>query len=144
MTTVVYRDGVLAADSLVTMGDTKIHGNMRKLSRVHGHLIGIAGGVADCDEFINWCKAGGSETETEPPKGQYSAIVVQPNGKVFEVECGKYLPRLTNTKFHAIGSGAPYALAAMYAGASAAEAVRIATKIDTNSGLPVKTLKLKE
>lgn len=144
MTTVVYRDGVLAADSLVTLGETKAHGNMRKISRIHDHLVGIAGGVADCDEFIQWCKAGGAETGTEPPKGQYGAIVVQPNGKVLEFECGRCLPRMSKTKFYAIGSGAPYALAAMYAGASAVEAVKIAAKIDTNTGLPVKSLKIKE
>lgn len=143
MTTVCYRDGVLAADSLVTLGDTKIHGHMRKLRRVHDNLIGVAGGVAECDEFLSWCKAGGYTTETDPPLGEYRALVVQPNGKVLEFEQGKCLPRMSNTKFYAIGSGAPYALAAMYAGASAVEAVKISCKIDTSSGLPVKKLTLK-
>jgi ATP-dependent protease HslVU (ClpYQ) peptidase subunit len=59
------------------------------------------------------------------------------------MENGSVLPVPRGAKFWAIGSGAPYALAAMYAGASATEAVKIAAKIDTSTGLPVKTLKVK-
>jgi ATP-dependent protease HslVU (ClpYQ) peptidase subunit len=143
VTTICYRDGILAADSLITMGDTKVHGHMRKISRVHGFMIGLSGGAADCSEFLMWCKAGGDNTDHPPPKGTYSALVVDEKGKVLEIENGKYLPKFSKAKFHAIGSGGPYALAAMYAGASATEAVKIAAKIDTATGLPVKTLKLK-
>lgn len=144
MTTVVYRDGVLAADSLATLGDTKLHGDYKKINRINGHLIGVAGGVADCATFLDWCRAGGELTETKAPEGSYQALVIDPSGKATEVECGKYLPRMNRTKFHAIGSGAPFALAAMYAGATAVEAVKIATKIDTNSGLPVKSLRIQK
>lgn len=40
----------------------------------------------------------------------------------------------------AIGSGADYALGAMYAGLSAAEAVMIASKLDTGTGLGVDSV----
>lgn len=140
MTTIVYRDGVLAADSLATMGDTKIHGRYMKIRRIGTHLVGTAGSVADSENFINWLKHG--EEGDLPPKGNYSALIVDPRGRVREIENGSVLPVPRGAKFFAIGSGAPYAMGALYAGASAAEAVKIAAKIDTNTGLPVKTLKI--
>ena len=141
MTTIAYRDGVLASDSLVTLGDTKSHGTYIKIKRIGNLLVGAAGGVADSEQFLQWLKY--DDGETPPPKGQYSALVIDPRGRVREIENGSVLPVPRGAKFHAIGSGGPFALAAMYAGASAVEAVKIATKIDINSGLPVRKLKLK-
>lgn len=140
MTTIAYREGVLAADSLVTLGSTKVHGSYQKIRRIGGFLIGTAGSVAACQSFIDWVKAG--DDEDPPPKGEYNALIVDPRGKVREIENGSVLPVPRGAKFFAIGSGAPYALAAMYAGASAIDAVKIAAKIDTSTGLPVKSLKL--
>lgn len=141
MTTIAYRDGVLASDSLVTLGSTKVHGSYQKIRRVGGHLIGTAGSVAACQSFIDWVRCG--DDESPPPKGEYNALIIDPRGRVREMENGSVLPVPRGAKFFAIGSGAPYALAAMYAGASATEAVKIAAKIDTSTGLPVKTLKIK-
>lgn len=140
MTTIAYRDGVLAADSLVTLGSTKVHGSYQKIRRIGDYLIGTAGSVADCQAFVVWLKEG--DDTLPPPKGEYGALVVGPQGKVREIENGSVLPSPRGAKFFALGSGGPFALAAMYAGATAAEAVKIAAKIDTNTGLPVKTLKI--
>lgn len=140
MTTVVYRDGVLAADSLVTMGGAlKVHGEYRKIRRIGDFLVGASGGVADCEKFIQWLTSNG---DADPPKGEYHALVVSPKGHVREIEGGHALPRPRKAQFYAIGSGAPFALAAMYAGADAVTAVKIAAKIDTATGLPVRSLKL--
>lgn len=141
MTTICYRDGVLASDSLVTLGSTKVHGSYQKIRRIDGYLVGTAGSVAACQAFVDWLRMGG-EDDT-PPKGEYGALIVDTKGKVREIENGSILPVPRGAKFFALGSGGPYALAAMYAGASAAEAVKIAAKIDTNTGLPIKTLKVK-
>lgn len=141
MTTICYRDGVLAADSLVTLGSTKVHGSYQKIRRIGDYLIGTAGSVAACQAFVEWLKEG--DDTHAPPKGEYGALIVGPRGVVREIENGSVLPRPRGAKFFALGSGGPFALAAMYAGASATEAVKIAAKIDTNTGLPVKTLKIK-
>lgn len=140
MTTIAYRDGVLAADSLVTLGGTKVHGSYQKIRRIGDYLIGTAGSVAACQAFVEWLKSG--DDAHAPPKGEYGALIVDPRGRVREIENGSVLPAPRGAKFFALGSGGPFALAAMYAGASATEAVKIAAKIDTNTGLPVKTLKL--
>jgi ATP-dependent protease HslVU (ClpYQ) peptidase subunit len=140
MTTIAYRDGVLAADSLVTLGHTKVHGSYQKIRRIGSYLVGTVGSVADCQAFMEWLKRG---DDTHPPrKGEYSALVIDPRGKVRELENGSVLPSPRGAKFFALGSGGTFALAAMYAGATATEAVKIAAKIDTNTGLPVKTLKI--
>lgn len=141
MTTIAYRDGVLASDSLATLGDTKAHGHYQKIRRIGDYMVGAAGSVADSQNFVNWLRSG--DEENPPPKGNYSALIIDPRGRVREIENGSVLPVPRAAKFFSIGSGAPYALAAMYAGATAAEAVRIAAKIDTSTGLPVKTLKIK-
>lgn len=140
MTTICYRDGILAADSLVTLGNTKVHGSYQKIRRIGDYLIGTAGSVAACQAFVVWLKEG--DDTCPPPKGEYGALIIGPQGKVREIENGSVLPSPRGAKFFALGSGGPFALAAMYAGATAAEAVKIAAKIDTNTGLPVKTLKL--
>lgn len=140
MTTIAYRDGVLAADSLVTLGSTKVHGSYQKIRRIGEYLVGTAGSVADCQAFVVWLRE--CDDNVPPPKGEYSALIVGPRGRVREMENGSVLPVPRGAKFFAIGSGGPYALAAMFAGASATEAVKIAAKIDTSTGLPVKTLKI--
>lgn len=141
MTTIAYRDGVLAADSLVTLGSTKVHGSYQKIRRIGEYLVGTAGSVASCQAFVDWLRSG--DDSHPPPKGEYNALIVDPRGRVREIENGSVLPVPRGAKFFAIGSGSPYALAAMYAGATAIDAVKIAAKIDTSTGLPVKTLKVK-
>ena len=141
MTTIAYRDGVLAADSLVTLGSTKVHGSYQKIRRIGQYLVGTAGSVACCQAFVDWLKS--NDDSHPPPKGEYGALIVDPRGRVREIENGSVLPVPRGAKFFAIGSGSPYALAAMYAGATAVDAVKIAAKIDTSTGLPVKTLKVK-
>lgn len=143
MTTIAYRDGIMASDSLVTQGGvTKAPGSYAKIQRLaNGTLYGAAGCVSDCSRFLLWLTT--ENDDDQPPKGDYSAILVSAQGKVMEIECGNIMPRPRGTKFIAIGSGAPYANAAMYAGATAPEAVKIAVKIDPMSGLPVRSLKLK-
>lgn len=139
MTTIAYRDGVLAADSQVTLGSMRLPGSALKIGKTKaGVLYGGAGSVAACGEFFDWVN---SPDDGELPEGEYSGIIVLPKGEVMEIENGSFLPKMKQ-KFIAVGSGAPYALAAMMAGATAQEAVKIATKLDIHSSGPIKTVKL--
>ena len=55
----------------------------------------------------------------------------------------KNLVRLeVRNKFYAIGTGAQYAMGAMEAGATPAEAVKISARYDEHTGLPIETMKL--
>ncbi len=139
MTTIAYRDGILVADSQVTLGSMRMPGNAIKIGKTKaGVLYGGAGSVAAIGQFFDWVN---EPTEDNLPEGDYSGLIVTPKGEVMEVENGVFLPSM-KAKYRAIGSGAPYALAAMMAGASAQEAVKIATKLDIHSSGPIKTLKL--
>lgn len=139
MTTIAYRDGVLVADSQVTLGGMKLPGNALKIGKTKaGILYGGAGSFAAVGKFFDWVN---SDAEDELPEGEYSGLVVLPKGEVIEIENGSVLPKVKQ-KFYSIGSGSPFALAAMMAGATAQAAVKIATKLDIHSGGPIKTYKL--
>jgi ATP-dependent protease HslVU (ClpYQ) peptidase subunit len=139
MTTIAYRDGVLVSDSQVTLGGMKLPGNAVKIGKTKtGILYGGAGSWASLGQFFDWVN---SPEDGELPEGEYSGIIVLPKGEVMEVENGSFLPKVKQ-KFFSIGSGAPFALAAMMAGATAQQAVKIATKLDIHSGGSIKTIKL--
>lgn len=137
MTTIAYKDGVMAADTQAT-GDH--HSRVRKIERMaDGTLVGACGAWRACHAAIEWLRCG---QEGKPPKmaGAW-LLVVPPNGKVYYAE-ETWPPFPTTSKLGAIGSGAPLAMGAMEAGASALEAVRIAAKHDGNTSGPFHTLRL--
>jgi len=140
MTTVVYRDGVLAADRQVTMGVTHV-GKMRKVyRRPDGALIGGRGDTSLLVKFFDWFMAGeqgyrprlksayadGDDAETQ-------LIIVRPNGSVELHDSLGYTP-IQKGKFFAIGSGAEVAYGALEMGATAVQAVRAAAKHDIHTG----------
>lgn len=140
MTTIVYAGGVLAADRRVTLGDTIVGDTYRKVFVTPDGFLGAwAGSVASGHAFAEW--ASGSR-DTEPPRGQYSGILIGPKGKVYEFEEGRPMPNPRRAKFYTWGSGSPAALGALHAGADARKAVLIAQKIDSASGGGVDVVKL--
>jgi 20S proteasome alpha/beta subunit len=132
MTTIAYKDGVLAADRRVTKGDQIVQYKHRKAYKnVEGWLYAGSGTVSDLKRFEAWAETDdGSKT---PPKGDYEGLMVSPEGRVWAVE-GGVMWRMTGAKFMAIGSGGPVALGALHAGADAVQAVKIAQLVDSSSG----------
>jgi ATP-dependent protease HslVU (ClpYQ) peptidase subunit len=140
MTTIAYRDGVMAADTQVTEGNM-VFAQATKLRRLaDGTLIGMAGDMMPCAKLLRAIDGKGFE-DIEPIakdcKGAW-ALVVNPERRVFMLQGGKAggLAEL-HGDFFVEGSGAPYALGAMAAGAGAKQAVEIAARFDVNTGLPV-------
>jgi hypothetical protein len=145
VTTIAVRDGIMAADTRVTV-DTEAGGSRlfkcEKLYRKAGHIVGLSGESAPGLVFLDWYGSG-----KEPPEllvhgeGDFTALVMTPKGLYeFDKWCRgeEVLGR-----FHAIGSGAKAALGAMHMGASARKAVAVACKIDPYSAPPIKSMKLK-
>lgn len=136
MTTIVYRDGVLAADTRMIAG-TAIIGSIAKIvRRDDGALCGGAGHASVVQAFQRWFLDG---EEGDPPvEDETKMFVISPKGNVemFEVD-GTIEWR---APYFAMGSGKEFALGAMYAGASAEEAVKAAMKFDPYSGGKVMTL----
>jgi ATP-dependent protease HslVU (ClpYQ) peptidase subunit len=76
-----------------------------------------------------------------PKLQDISALHLRVDGSLWEYEGEAWVKQ--DTGYYATGSGSPYAFAAMDAGASAKDAVRIAIKRDANSGGRVQSLRLK-
>jgi hypothetical protein len=138
MTTVVYRDGILAADR-------KIDGwqSVCKLIRLKsGAYISGAGNWDDVVEVARWLDA--KAVEANKPtltQGSTSVIYLDSTGLYWMTD-----PFLRKVKveepYYAIGSGAHFALGALAMGATAHEAVEIAMQFDSQSGHGIDSIKV--
>lgn len=138
MTTIAYRDGVLAADSQATCD---YHGRVRKIHRLpSGMLVGGCGDAAECHSVVEWLM-GGQEGKAPKAPDAY-LIIVDKDGGVFFSSGSPFQPFPSELDFAAIGSGSAVAMGAMEAGASALEAVKIAAKHDGYTSGPFHTLKV--
>ena len=139
MTTIAYRDGVLAADSRLT-ADSGKH-TCKKLFRkriTEGKktfevIIATAGHSSSGMVFHDWYGSGKPIPDVLIHHGgDFLCLVLRPDG-LYEYDLYCRGERIEE-EFYAIGSGAMAALAAMHCGKSAVDAVRIAARIDTYTG----------
>lgn len=144
MTTIAYKDGVLAADTRVTIGDVIDPSEHKKVFRLkNGALVGLGGDTGAAMSFLKQLKADPDDFDNiAVDRGkELNAIYVKPNGKVFERDNNGWAP--ITSGYAATGSGYVPALVAMRMGASAKEAVKIAMEFDKNTGGKVRSVKLK-
>jgi hypothetical protein len=143
VTTIAYRDGVMAADALTCQGDALV-GTAKKIVRnAHGDLAGCAGAAVVTRAFLAWFLGGeqGRFSADGAARGdlRFRGLIVRARGRiqVFEDEgwytfCAPYV---------AIGSGAPEARGAMFSGADAITAVRAARAHDAGTGGRITVLR---
>lgn len=143
MTTIAYRDGALAADTLINSGSGGRAGFTCKIARgPKGTLGGSAGRLEDAALFRTWVERDCTGDQPSFSDG-FDAILVRPDGWLCYVgEKGRIVP--FKAEFAAVGSGEQYAMGAMAAGASAEEAVRAAIQFDTGSGGEIVVLRREE
>lgn len=156
MTTIAFKNGVIAADSQVTVeseGGGARNFNTRKLFPatvdIRGAktdvILATAGESAPGSLFVEAWGSGKTLTECRElftySEADFSILVVSPEG-LFEVDKWCVLEPVYEP-FYAIGSGSKLAMGAMEAGASAARAVEIACRRDPYTALPVVTMRLK-
>ena len=148
MTTIAYKDGVLASDSGVFYGDYLV-GETEKIWRVGDILVGAVGTAGFARKFLDWVRSGNRCWDKTPgpddiPENGTAFIIF--DGKIREWDYGcRNGPSLEITSpFKAWGSGSAVALGAMAAGASAEEAVRIAIQYDVSSAGAVQVLRAGE
>jgi hypothetical protein len=165
MTTIVVRDGIMAADSCVTYSTeeggsrrarcTKLY---RKFVALHSRspdgqstvdiqdvLIGVAGESGPGLVFVDsvFTQAHDVDETRElftNASADFTALVLTRNG-LFEYDAW-YRGELVREQFWAIGSGTKVALGAMEHGASAGEAVRAACRWDVHTRGPVVSARL--
>lgn len=147
MTTIAFRDGIMAADSQET---TDVKSHCVKLFRTTDEynnpvIIGTAGGSFSGMTYVDFYGTGEERPTTidnmDVEEDFHNLIW---DGKdLWEVNwLWRPIKVPKSHKFFAIGSGAAAALGAMHMGASAKEAVNIAKKIDNHTGGPVRTMSL--
>lgn len=135
MTTIAYKDGVLVADTQVTEGNWTL-GTVVKVRRIGRVLAGYAGGLSAGQRFLEWV-AEGLAGDCPMEEGN-EGFVIEPDGRI-TVWNSEYGIAMGHGKYYSCGSGRPFAVGAMAAGASAQEAVLIAATHDiyTNDKLTV-------
>lgn len=144
MTTIAFDGKTMACDTRVTCGssyyntDTKIYEN-------DFYIIGVAGDagvgtmLVDCPYIL----------QARHYDFDFEALVfAKDTRKLYKVEfykswdCALSSVTLVADKFSAVGSGSPYAKAAMYLGNTATHAVMVAAEFDTNTGGKIITKQL--
>lgn len=159
MTTVAYKNGVMACDSRCSDEDRHIT-KCKKIFRLRtGALLGIAGDddTRDLEKLLENVHAGydiPSREELAELKLEGSYLLVLSNGEIWNIvsEMQEFANsdewrasvRQIEEEFAAIGSGSHLAIGAMEFGASAKEAVECAAKWDLYSAPPIQTMKLVE
>lgn len=141
MTTIVYRAGILAADSRAYSGDKTPIGTKAKIHSLEdGTIYGVSTNNVGGDRIIgDWVKGGCKEPGDVKPDS-FSMLLIDPLGQVFFANDNMSLSGPLTGEYFAIGTGREYALAAMFLGASAEDAVNVAKEFDVWSGGPVMTL----
>lgn len=142
MTTIAYKDGIIAYDSRITSGGTIESDSFDKKVESDGVIFFFSGGLMDREKAIEAWRADECEDELG-----FSAIVVDDGGLVWSFASydGPSVERLPMSWFGhmAIGSGADHAITAMDCGLSAKEAVKMAAKRDVCTGGRIRTYKVK-
>lgn len=133
MTTVAYKDGVMAADTQVSGGYTKLASIVKVERTPQGYLVGACGSSAYCYKVRSW--ASDTKTPDAPPMPENdddNAIMVKPDGTIVLI----WKVGLTEVAapFYAIGSGRYHALGVMAFGGSAIEAVEVSIQLDLGTG----------
>lgn len=145
MTTIAYRNGIMAADSGCFNGGL-YEGQVDKISILPDiGVLGCCGEYGAILKVVEWLTAGGKPNERPrlSRSSEFAGLLVKQDGGVVHYQLGLRPLRMA-AEFHAIGSGRHIAIGAMAAGASAEDAVRIACHYDQMSMEPVNTQAIQE
>jgi 20S proteasome alpha/beta subunit len=141
VTTIAYKEGVIAYESRTTAGDLITSDDSEKCVIEDGKRFFICGATSDRMRLVN-LYIGKSE---DSGKNDCSAFVLD-DGQLYltavDPEDGLWIQPLPLDKWHSIGSGSNFALTAMDMGADAKEAVKMAIRRDCKSGGKIRTYKL--
>jgi hypothetical protein len=144
MTTIAYRDGIIAADSRVTVS-TEAGGSRKHLctklyrkkitegKKTFEVIIATAGEAFSALVFVDWYGSGKPMPDSlRDLGGDFTCLILRPDG-LWEADVYCRPDKILDS-FYAVGSGSKEALAAMHCGKSAVEAVRVAAIIDPYTG----------
>ncbi|QEG08921.1 hypothetical protein [Aeromonas phage 4L372XY] len=157
MTTIAYKNGVMVSDGRMSLGDMIIKDDTEKVFWVNNHLVGVCGRARAINTFVTWLQKMtdyhivnqevGELVDLVPPALEddegYSALVVTPSRQVLMYEGNTPIDMGLDVPM-SVGSGSCFALAAMKAGNSAEEAVKVACELDVYSGGEITVVQLED
>jgi len=147
MTTIVWRDGAMAADSRAYSGSSWAFGRKTKIRCHKGILMGISTNqVGIIDTVLDWYCGG----MIKGPQGLKDSLAMTPeiafmllavgSDGIGGLMVGHGVMTEAKADYFAIGSGEEYALGALAQGATAYEAVLAASKFDRFTAEPIDVL----
>lgn len=135
MTTVAANRFVICGDRQATDGCGR-KSRCTKIFSKNKCFIGFCGSLTDGEKFrLAWPEVEGLEVDED-----FEALILSPKG-LWHYDSAM-IPLKVEDQFYAIGSGGDLARAAMLAGATPQEAVKIAAKLDSFTGNKIHTRKL--
>lgn len=144
MTVIAWDGKTLAADKRSTC--VGYPSTVTKIYRLQDGLVGFSGDGSHAMALLTWFKDGRDAEKWPASRNSDShadAIFISNTGEIYEYwgRAGPFSTKYED-QFTASGSGRDYALAAMYLGKSAREAVEVACVLDTGCGNGIDTLEL--
>jgi ATP-dependent protease HslVU (ClpYQ) peptidase subunit len=141
----------------MSLGDMIIKDDTQKVFWVNNHLVGVCGRARAINTFVTWLQKMtdyhivnqevGELVDLVPPALEddegYSALVVTPSRQVLMYEGNTPIDMGMDVPM-SVGSGSCFALAAMKAGNSAEEAVKVACELDVYSGGEITIVQLED
>ena len=157
MTTIAYKNGIMACDSCWT-GDEMHEVSQTKIVRLSsGALLGGSGDndsreIHNLLDKVRSARQLPTRTQLAALRASFSGLLVLPNGSIFKIsadfgekesESDYGIWAVGRRGMAAAGTGGHLAIGAMAAGKSAREAVAIACAWDINSRMPIHVVALK-
>lgn len=141
MTTIAYKDGIIAYDGFATSGNEITENDFDKMFVVDDAIFFMAGTISDFDNFFAVFLLGEKPTKYN----ECSAFVLYDKtlyiAAITEVY-GFWRRKLNLKKHYAIGSGQQFALSALDLGKTAKEAVQFAGTRDIYTGGLIREYKV--
>jgi ATP-dependent protease HslVU (ClpYQ) peptidase subunit len=140
MTTIAYKNGTLAADSLLTQGTTRV-GSFNKIEKLEdGSYIAMAGSVEVFEEVLLWLNDRTLPKPVLEEDDTFSALIVSPDKTVRELSNSLRFFKVVGN--WAAGSGGLIALTAMHLGKTARQAIEVAIELDVGTGGKINSVKV--
>ena len=139
MTTIAYKDGIIAYDGRITRGNQIVYDDFDKCLERDGVQFVCSGGTSDFDKIVS-AYFGGEVSDCS------AVALIVTEGAIWhsavDENTGFWKSAMMLDKPYALGSGTEHALTAMDMGASAYQAVEMAMKRDSCTGGLVRTLSI--
>ena len=138
MTTITYKDGIIAFDSRITV-DGIVVGEADKGVSTDRYLGAVAGDFTSIPVLRDWVKDDLQGKPKLPKDAEYLMLLIDRKTRDIMVFDNSLKPMTMDNRVFAAGSGANHAYGAMHVGASAKDAVIAAAAYDGHTGGRIRT-----